>query len=50
MLRDASDATSTPADPSVNSSTTGETVPVPAASVRRSSCAQAIRLAFATRP
>ena len=50
MLRDVSDPTSTPADPSVNSSTTGETVPDPAASVSRMSWAHAIRLALAIRP
>ena len=50
MLRATSDATSTPADPSMNSSTTGLTGPAPAASVRRSNCAQANLLALATSP
>ncbi|MEJ1978399.1 MAG: hypothetical protein WDN49_22010 [Acetobacteraceae bacterium] len=48
MLRGPSEPTSTPADPSLNSSTIGDAWPAPG--VSRSNCAQARWLALATRP
>ena len=50
MLRAGSEPTSTPAEPSLNSITTGEICPALPISISRINCAQASRLALAINP